>query len=50
MIKKAIAAAAAAVAILLFVAASGNKGAAMSHGNYAKPPDAELKKKLTPVQ
>jgi methionine-R-sulfoxide reductase len=51
MIKKAIAAAAAAVAVLLFVAASGNtKGAAVSHVNYAKPSDAELKKKLTPVQ
>ena len=51
MIKKAIAAMAAVIAVLLFVAASGaNKGATMNHGNYAKPSDAELKKKLTPVQ
>ena len=51
MIKKAIAAMAAVIAVLLFVAASGNnKGAAMNHPNNAKPSDAELKKKLTPIQ
>ncbi len=50
MNKKAIAALAAVVAALFLVAASGNnKGATVNH-NYAKPSDAELKKKLTPVQ
>ena len=51
MNRKAIAAAAAVIAALLIVAATGNnKGVAMKNGNYAKPSDAELKKKLTPIQ
>ena len=50
MLRKLLIAVAAAVAAVLFVAASGNnKGAAMS-SNYPKPSDAELKKKLTPLQ
>ena len=50
MIRKTLIAVAAAVAAVLFVAASGNnKGAAMS-STYTKPSDAELKKKLTPLQ
>ena len=51
MLGKSIIVAAIAVAAALVIAASGsNKGATMNHGNYAKPSDAELKKKLTPVQ
>jgi methionine-R-sulfoxide reductase len=52
MVKKLIAAAAAVIAVLVFVAATGsNKGATMNHAtNNAKPSDAELKKKLTPLQ
>jgi methionine-R-sulfoxide reductase len=51
MLKKSIAAAAIAVAAALVIAATGNnKGATMNHGNYTKPSDAELKKKLTPIQ
>lgn len=51
MLRKSIIVAAIAVAAALVIAASdGNKGAPMNHGNYAKPSDAELKKKLTPTQ
>jgi methionine-R-sulfoxide reductase len=50
MLRKSIIVAAIAVAAALVIAASGNnKGATVSH-NYAKPSDAELKKKLTPIQ
>src|SRR5258706_13887144 len=49
MLRKSIIVAAIAVAAALVIAASGsNKGATVSH-NYAKPQDAELKKKLTPT-
>jgi len=51
MLRKTLIAVAAAVAIVFFVAASdSSKGAPMDHGKYAKPSDAELKKKLTPTQ
>ena len=51
MLRKTLIAVAAAVAVVFFVAASGSsKGASMDHGKYAKPSDAELKKKLTPLQ
>jgi methionine-R-sulfoxide reductase len=51
MLRKTLIAVAAAVAAVFFVAASGsNKGAPMSQSTYAKPSDAELKKKLTPTQ
>jgi methionine-R-sulfoxide reductase len=48
MLRKSIVAVGMVVAAALVIAASGNnKGAAMS---YNKPSDAELKKKLTPIQ
>ena len=50
MVKKAIAAVAFVVAALVIVAASGNNKGASMNGTYAKPSDAELKKKLTPLQ
>ena len=52
MLRKTLTAAAAAVAaVFVIAAASGsNKGATMNHATYAKPSDAELKKKLTPIQ
>jgi len=54
MLKKSIAAAAAIVAALAIANASSSskKGATMNQtqGKYTKPADAELKKKLTPIQ
>ncbi len=54
MFRKGIAAAAAVFAAVVVVAATGtssnNKGASMDHAKYTKPTDAELKKKLTPIQ
>src|SRR5215467_9193061 len=51
MLRKTLIAVAAAVAVVFFVAASSSsKGASMNHATYTKPSDAELKKKLTPMQ
>ena len=51
MLKKLISVAAVAVAAFVIIAATGkSKGAAVNQGNFNKPPDAELKKKLTPIQ
>jgi methionine-R-sulfoxide reductase len=51
MLRKLIAVVAVAVAALVIVAASGkSKGAAVNQGKFNKPPDAELKKKLTAIQ
>lgn len=55
MLRKSIAAAAvfaAALAIANAAGSSGNKGATVNQnqGKYTKPADAELKKKLTPIQ
>src|SRR5436189_6062806 len=54
MVRKLIAAVAAIVAAVAVIAATGKsnniKGVAMDHGKYSKPSDAELKKKLSPIQ
>ena len=51
MLRKLVAVAAIAVAALVIIAASGkSKGVAVNQGKFNKPPDAELKKKLTPIQ
>jgi methionine-R-sulfoxide reductase len=51
MLRKLIVIAAAVIAALAVIAATGkSKGVAVNQGKFNKPPDAELKKKLTPVQ
>ena len=51
MLRKLISVAVIAVAAVVIIAASGkSKGVAVNQGKFNKPPDAELKKKLTPIQ